>query len=118
MHFFHTISVWCIMKKSNKISVLYILSSIALFLILAGGGAYGVYVSLGLNYMSSTFSNVAGGLNGAAENVGFVEDGVRVGSSMTGIIVLSVVLIVLAVFDFVSMIKQIVFFVICMDETE
>lgn len=98
------------MNKSNKISVFYILSSIALFLILAGGGVYGVYVSLGLNYMNSTFSNVAGGLNGAAENVGFVGDGVRMGASMTGIIVLSVVLIILAGIDFISMIKQIIFF--------
>lgn len=105
------INVWCAMKKSNKISVFYILTSIALFLILAGGGAYGIYVSFGLNYMSSTFSNVAGGLNGADQNVGYVSD-VGAGNkiSMTGIIVLSLVLIVLALFDFVSMIKQVVFF--------
>lgn len=105
------INVWCAMKKSNKISVFYILTSIALFLILAGGGAYGIYVSFGLNYMSSTFSNVAGGLNGAAQNVGYVSD-VGAGNkiSMTGITVLSLALIVLALFDFVSMIKQIVFF--------
>lgn len=95
------------MKKSNKLSVFYVLSSVVLFLALLGGGAYGLYVSVGLNFAKSSVPNIAG--SGEVTNVSF-GGSVNYTPSMTGIIFLSIILIVLAIIDFVLMIKQIVFF--------
>jgi len=96
------------MKKSNKLSVFYILTSISLLLVLLFGGVYGVYISVGLNFVKSSVSNVAGVAN-RATNVAY-GGSVNFESTMTGVIILSIVLIVLAVFDIVSLIKQIIFF--------
>lgn len=97
------------MKQSNKISVFYILSSIALLLVLLVGGVYGVYVSVGLNFVKSSVNNFAENVAGGASNVSF-GGAVNFESSMTGVIILSIVLIVLGVFDIVSLIKQVIFF--------
>ncbi len=97
------------MKKSNKISVFYILSSIMLLFVLVGGGVYGIYVSLGFKFMNNTFSNVVGGVD-SATNVAYSSGGYAENYSMTGVIILSIALIVLAIFDFISMIKQLMFF--------
>lgn len=103
------------MKKSNKTTVFYVFVSIALFLALAGGGVYGLYLSIGMNFMGSTGS--FGGTNanyssvGRTSNVSYqntLADNMN-GSSIS-IIILSVVLIVIAICDFVSMIKQVTFF--------
>ena len=95
------------MKKSNKISVFYFLFSVALLLVLSFGGVYGVYVSVGLNFVRGSAVNVAE--TGRASNVAFGGT-VNFESSMSGVIILSIVLVVLAVFDIVALIKQIVFF--------
>lgn len=96
------------MKKSNKLSVFYVISSVSLFLVLLFGGVYGVYISVGLNFMRSSMANVAE----TAESVSNVAIGgtVNFQSSMTGIIILSLILIVISIFDFISLIKQIIFF--------
>lgn len=98
------------MKKSNKLSALYVVSSLLLFLVLIGGGVYGVYVSVGLNFVGTNMSNITNAGNSNVSNVSLSENVVTGSSSMTGIIILSVALIVLAIFDLVSMIKQLVFF--------
>ncbi len=97
------------MKKSNKVSVFYILSSISLLLVLVFGGIYGIYVSVGLNFVRSSVSNVADTANNFASNVSYGGT-VNFESSMTGVIILSIILIVLAVLDFISLIKQITLF--------
>lgn len=96
------------MKKSNKISLFYILSSIALFLSLLVGGIYGVYVSIGLNFAKSSVPNIAEGGNGIA-NVSFAGT-VNYTPSMTGIIFLSLILVGLAIVDLIILFRQIVFF--------
>lgn len=96
------------MKKSNKITILYIISSILLFVTLVGGGVYGVYLSVGFNFVRSRINGISN-VGANASNVSFGGNA-NFSTSMTGVIVLSVVLIVLAVFDFVSLIRQIVFF--------
>ncbi len=95
------------MKKSNKISVFYFLSSISLLVILIFGGVYGVYISVGLNFVRGTVSNVTEA--GKASNVAF-GGSVNFQSSMTGVVILSIILIILAVFDIVSLVKQVIFF--------
>ena len=97
------------MKKTNKISVFYIISSVALMLVLLVGGVYGVYVSVGLNFVKSSVNNFAENVAGQATNVSF-GGAVNFESSMTGVIILSIFLIVLGVFDIVSLIKQVIFF--------
>ena len=98
--------------KNNKVSFFYITTSVLLFLTLLIGGAYGVYLSIGLSFVRSNASNVAGDVAGNVANVSNVSYGgsVNFSPSMTGVIVLSIGLIVLALFDFVALIKQIVFF--------
>lgn len=96
------------MKKSGKLTVVYILTSIGLFLVLLGGGVYGIYVSVGLSFVRSSvpeFSELGGG----AANVSFGGTA-NYSPSMTGIIILSAILVGLAIFDFINLIKQIVFF--------
>ena len=95
------------MKKSNKLSIFYVISSVVLFLALLGGGGYGLYVSVGLNFAKSSVPNIAGG--GEVSNVSLAGT-VNYTQSMTGIIFLSIILVVLAIIDFVLLIKQIVFF--------
>lgn len=97
------------MKKSNKISCFYILSSLGLLAALIFGGVYGIYISVGLNFVKSTISNVSNIPAEGASNVSF-GGSVNFESSMTGVIILSIVLIVLAIFDIVSLVKQIVLF--------
>ncbi len=98
------------MKKSNKVSLIYIMTSISLLLVLLGGGIYGVYLSIGLNFVKSSISNIAGGGEvGGAVNVADTT-APAAAPSMTGVIILSIALIVLAIFDFVSLIRQITFF--------
>lgn len=94
------------MKKSNKISMFYIISSIALFIALIGGGCYGVYLSVGLSFVRNGISNIT---DAGAMNVSFGGT-VNFSYSMIGVIVLSIGLIVLAIFDLVSLIKQMVLF--------
>ncbi len=97
------------MKKSNKVSIFYIFSSVSLLLILIAGGIYGIYLSVGLNFARSTVSNITDGAVGGARNISYGGT-VNFQSSMTGVIMLSIALIVLAIFDFVSLIRQITFF--------
>lgn len=95
------------MKKSNKLSFFYVLVTLGLFFVLVGGGIYGIYISVGLNFAKSSVPNIAG--SGEASNVALAGT-VNYTPSMTGIIILSVVLVLISVFDFVTMIKQVVFF--------
>ena len=94
------------MKKSNKTSFLYIFSSVSLLLALLFGGCYGIYMSVGLSFVRQGVSNIT---NGGANNVSFGGT-VNFQSSMIGVIILSVALIVIAIIDFISLIKQLVFF--------
>ncbi|MBR7172308.1 MAG: hypothetical protein IKD36_00760 [Clostridia bacterium] len=96
------------MKKSNKVSLFYILSSVALLLVLIFGGVYGIYVSVGLNFMKQSVANVAGA-PGSASNVS-IGGTVNFEYSMVGVIFLSIALVVLSIFDLVSLIRQIVLF--------
>lgn len=95
--------------KNNKLSFFYITTSVLLFLTLFAGGVYGVYVSVGLNFMRSNISNISGGVVGDASNVSY-GGAINFSPSMTGVIVLSIVLVILSIFDFVGLIKQIIFF--------
>ena len=97
------------MKKSNKLTVFYVISSITLFLVLLFGGIYGVYVSVGLNFVrgAPTTNGVVG--ENVANNVSFGGT-VNYAPSMTGVIFLSLILVIISIFDLISMIKQIVFF--------
>ena len=97
------------MKKSNKISLFYVVSSLSLFLVLMLGGVYGLYVSVGLSFMRSSVSNIADVGAGGVSNVSF-GGSVNFTQSMTGVIILSIVLVVLSVIDFINLIKQITFF--------
>lgn len=97
------------MKKSNKLSVVYILCSVTLFAGLLFGGIYGIYISVGLNFVRSSVSNVADVGSAGANNVAFGGT-VNFESSMTGVIILSIALIVIAIFDLISLIKQIILF--------
>jgi len=97
------------MNKSNKLTVFYVISSVSLFLVLLFGGIYGVYVSVGLNFVkSNSIPNEIVGNNGV-ENVSF-GGSVNYSPSMVGVIFLSIILIVIAIFDFISLIKQVIFF--------
>ena len=93
--------------KTNKVSVFYVLTSISLFLLLIFGGVYGVYVSVGLNFVKSSVSNIA---NVTRSNNVSYGGSVNFESSMSGVILLSIILIVLAVIDIVLLIRQVVFF--------
>lgn len=97
------------MKKSNKVSVFYVLSSMLLFSLLVFGGCYGIYLSVGLKFVRNSVSNITDGVNTGAQNVSF-GGSVDFQRSMIGVIILSIVLIVLAVLDFISIIKQVVLF--------
>ena len=97
------------MKKSNKVSIFYVLSSISLLLVLMLGGIYGIYVSVGLSFASQNISNMTGVPAGNATNVSFGGT-VNFEYSMVGVIILSIALIILAIFDIVSLIRQIVLF--------
>ena len=97
------------MKSSNKLTISYVIISLLLFLTLMAGGVYGVYVSVGLNFVRSSVGNASFGDVGGVSNVSYGGT-VNFSPSMTGIIVLSVGLIVLAVLDLIAMIKQIIFF--------
>jgi len=97
------------MKKSNKVTAFYVLSSILLFGALIFGGVYGIYVSSGVNFMGSAMNNVPN-TSGTASNVSMGAESVGMRPSMSGIVILSITLIVISVLDFVSLIKQIIFF--------
>lgn len=96
------------MKKSNKISVCYIICSLSLLFALIFCGGYGIYISVGLSFMRSTVSNVAGS-SGEVKTVSYGSVA-SFESSMTGVIILSIAILLLAVFDIVSLIKQISLF--------
>ncbi len=97
------------MEKSNKITVFYVISSVTLFLVLLLGGVYGVYVSVGLNFVrSNTPVGDYAGENGIA-NVSFGGN-VNYSQSMVGVIFLSIILVVISIFDFFTLIKQVIFF--------
>lgn len=96
------------MKKSNKVSVFYIISAISLLFVLIGGGIYGIYVSVGLNFTRTMVSNLTDAPAGA-NNVSYGGT-VNYSTNMTGVIILSIALIVLAVLDFICLVKQITFF--------
>lgn len=99
-----------IMKKSNKITLFYVISSVSLFLVLLLGGVYGVYVSVGLNFVrSNTIPNEMVGNNNGLTNVSF-GGSVNYSPSMVGVIFLSIILIIIAIFDFITLIKQVIFF--------
>ncbi len=98
------------MKKSNKISVIYVCCSLLLLGALLFGGVYGIYVSVGLSFMRSSVSNVTEGVqNMGVSNVSY-GGSVNFSSSMIGVIILSIILVVLAILDMISLIRQIVFF--------
>lgn len=97
------------MKKSNKVSIFYVLSSLSLLLVLIAGGVYGIYVSVGLSFVNNSMQNVVGVPAGAASNVS-IGGTINFEYSMVGIIILSIALIVLAIFDVVSLIRQVVLF--------
>ncbi len=96
------------MKTSNKISFFYIATSLTLLLVLIFGGVYGIYVSVGLSFIRQSAESVAG-VNNAASNVSFGGT-VNFDYSMVGIIILSIALIIVAIFDLISLIRQIVLF--------
>ena len=100
------------MKKSNKTTLFYVLTSIALFVVLAGGGVYGLYLSIGMNYVGSTgYAGEASNSNLRTMNVAYQNNvSSSVNGSSVGMIILSAFLIVISICDFVSMIKQISFF--------
>ncbi len=98
------------MKKSNKISVIYVCCSLLLLGALLFGGVYGIYVSVGLSFMRSSVSNVTEGVQNMGVNNVSYGGSVNFSSSMVGVIILSIVLIVLAILDMISLIRQIVFF--------
>ena len=95
------------MKKSNKLTIFYVLSSVTLFLVLLFGGIYGVYVSVGLNFVRGTVTEGVAG--GGVSNVSFGGN-VNYAPSMAGVIFLSIILVIISVFDFITLLKQIVFF--------
>lgn len=95
------------MKKSNKITVFYVISSVALFLVLLFGGVYGVYVSVGLNFVRGTVETPVE--NNGISNVSFGGN-VNYSPSMTGVIFLSIILVVISIFDLITLIKQVIFF--------
>lgn len=95
------------MKKSNKTTIFYILSSVFLFVCLLGGGIYGVYLSIGLSFVRNGISNMTG--ENVARNVSF-GGSVNFSYSMIGVIILSIFLIIISIFDFILLIKQITFF--------
>jgi len=95
------------MKNSKKITVFYVISSISLFLVLLLGGVYGVYVSVGLNFVRGTVSNNP--QEGDIANVSFGGN-VNYSPSMTGVIFLSIILVVISIFDLITLIKQVIFF--------
>ena len=97
------------MKKSNKLSLFYILSSVSLLLVLIFGGVYGIYVSVGLSFVRQSASNMTGTPAGSASNVS-IGGSVNFEYSMVGVIILSIALVVLAIFDLVSLIRQIILF--------
>lgn len=98
------------MKKSNKLTFFYVISSVSLFLVLLFGGVYGVYVSVGLNFVrSNSVPNEMVGNNNGLANVSF-GGSVNYSPSMIGVIFLSIILIIIAVFDFITLIKQVIFF--------
>ena len=96
------------MEKSNKVSLFYVLSSLSLFFILIFGGMYGIYISVGMSFMKQSVANVEG-IPGAASNVS-IGGTVNFEYSMVGVIFLSIALVVLSIFDLVSLIRQIVLF--------
>ena len=85
------------MKKSNKISVIYVCCSLLLLGALLFGGVYGIYVSVGLSFMRSSVSNVTEGVQNMGVNNVSYGGSVNFSSSMVGVIILSIVLIVLAI---------------------
>lgn len=97
------------MKRSNKITAFYVLCSVSLFLILLVGGGYGIYVSVGMNFLNNMMSNVANVAEGDVQNVATVDE-TNVNASFSGIIILSAILIIISVFYMISLIKQLVFF--------
>ncbi len=94
------------MKKSNKTSFLYIFSSVSLLLVLIFGGCYGIYISVGMSFVRRGISNLT---DTGATNVSFGGT-LNFQTSMLGVIVLSVALIVISILDFISLIKQVSFF--------
>ena len=103
------LKIGCVMKKSNKVTVFYILSSVLLFLTLIFGGVYGIYISSGVSFMGSVTNSAAE----TANTVSNVSIGGGVATSrptVTGIVILSIILIIISILDLVSLIKQIVFF--------
>lgn len=97
------------MKKSNKVSLFYILSAISLLLVLMFGGIYGIYVSVGLNFVKNSVAVLPEGSAGVASNVSFGGT-VNFEYSMIGVIILSIALVVISIFEFVSLIRQIILF--------
>lgn len=97
------------MKKSNKVSAFYVISSLCLLLVLAAGGIYGIYVSVGVNFARSTMSNMTGSVSEGISNYSYGGT-VNFQGSMVGVIILSIVLVVLAVLDIISLAKQVVLF--------
>lgn len=97
------------MKKSNKITAFYVLCSVSLFLILLFGGGYGIYVSVGMNFLNNMMSNVANVAEGDVQNVATVDE-TNMNASFNGVIILSAVLIIISIFYMISLIKQLVFF--------
>ena len=93
--------------KSSKVSVFYVMTSLALLVALIFGGVYGIYVSVGPTFAKSSVSNLTNISRSAEVSYG---GSVNFQSSMTGVILLSIVLIVLAIVDLVLLIRQIVFF--------
>ncbi len=96
------------MKKSNKITAIYVASSILLFLALLGGGIYGIYLSVGISFMRTNVAMPAD-FEGGATNVSYAATA-NFQPSMMGIIILSAALILLSIFYFISLIKQVIFF--------
>jgi len=107
--FFLMLLLRCKMKKSNKITAFYITASVLLFLCLLGGGIYGIYLSIGINFMRSTVSNVTDAAQGGVSNVSYGATA-NFEQSMIGVIILSAILIIISIFYLISLVKQIVLF--------
>ncbi len=96
------------MQKSNKLTLFYVLCSVLLFVALFGGGLYGIYLSVGINFMRTNVAQPAD-VEAGVSNVSYAATA-NFQPSMTGIIILSVVLVLISIAYFVSLIKQIIFF--------
>ena len=105
------------MKKSKKLTIIYVVASVLLFATLFFGGGYGIYLSVGINFMRATVGNMNEITDGSEYYDGNIMPSnisyggsVNFQASMIGVIILSVILIVLSISYLISLFKQLIFF--------